>query len=200
MFREYSTNVYFINNQTYSLNSLAVKYSKMSSRKRIAVPLKEKKRYAEMIMKGASRSTISDLYRKKYKSELPETTFFRWKREAKSLVEVKSNHRCVQSWKKSNSMEKFEEKIKKEYVKRQIKLKKRGLTSFVRQVQTNFSVRIKFFSKILHIIGKFTDNSFSQFSSKTAYNWTAYKLNTTVNELKSWKNIFFLFDGAFASD
>ena len=29
-------------------------------------------------MKGASRSTISDLYRKKYKSELPETTFFRW--------------------------------------------------------------------------------------------------------------------------
>ena len=112
MFREYSTNVYFINNQTYSLNSLAVKYSKMSSRKRIAVPLKEKKRYAEMIMKGASRSTISDLYRKKYKSELPETTFFRWKREAKSLVEVKSNHRCVQSWKKSTSMEKFKEKIK----------------------------------------------------------------------------------------
>ena len=108
----------------------------MSSRKRIAVPLTEKKRYAEMIMKGASRSTISDLYRKKYKSELPEITFFRWKMEAKSLVEVKSNHRCVQSWKKSTSMEKFEEKIKEEYGKRQIKLKKRGLTSFVRQVQT----------------------------------------------------------------
>jgi hypothetical protein len=33
-------------------------------------------------------------------------------------------------------MEKFEEKIKEEYGKRQIKLKKRGLTSFVRQVQT----------------------------------------------------------------
>jgi hypothetical protein len=108
----------------------------MSSRKRIAVPLTEKKRYAEMIIKGASRSTISDLYRKKYKSELPERTFFRWKKEAKSLVEVKSNHRCVQSWKKSTSMEKFEEKIKEEYGKRQIKLKKRGLTSFVRQVQT----------------------------------------------------------------
>ena len=29
-------------------------------------------------MKGASRSTISDLYPKKYKSELPDTTFFRW--------------------------------------------------------------------------------------------------------------------------
>jgi hypothetical protein len=45
LFREYSTNVYFLNNQTYSLNSLAVnftvKYSKMSSRKRIAVPLTE---------------------------------------------------------------------------------------------------------------------------------------------------------------
>jgi hypothetical protein len=66
-------------------------------------------------MKGASRSTISDLYRKKYKSELPEITFFRWKMEAKSLVEVKSNHRCVQSWKKSTSMEKFEDMIKEEY-------------------------------------------------------------------------------------
>ena len=70
------------------MNFLAVKYSKLSSRKRIAVPFTEKKRYAEMIMKRASRSTISDLYRKKYKSELPETTFFRWKREAKSVVEV----------------------------------------------------------------------------------------------------------------
>ena len=68
-----------------------------------------------MIMKGASRSTISDLYRKKYKSELPEITFFRWKMEAKSLVEVKTNHRCVQSWKKSTSMEKFEDMIKEEY-------------------------------------------------------------------------------------
>ena len=35
-------------------------------------------------------------------------------------------------------MEKFEEKIKEEYVKRQIKLKKRGLTTFVRQIQTEF--------------------------------------------------------------
>lgn len=50
----------------------------------------EKKRYAEMIMKGASRSTISDLYRKKYKSEHPKRTFFAWKKEAKSLGEVKS--------------------------------------------------------------------------------------------------------------
>ena len=107
----------------------------MSSRKRIAVPLSEKKRYAEMIMKGASRSTISDLNRKKYKSELPERTFFAWRKQAKSLVEVKSNHRCVQSWKKSTSMEKFKEKIKEEYVKRQIKLKKRGLTTFVRQIR-----------------------------------------------------------------
>jgi len=53
----------------------------MSSRKRIAVPLTEKKRYAEMIIKGASRSTISDLYRKKYKTELPERTFFDGKRK-----------------------------------------------------------------------------------------------------------------------
>ena len=60
----------------------------MSSRIRISVPLTEKKRYAEMIMKGASRSTISDLYRKKYKSELPERTFFAWKKQAQLMVEV----------------------------------------------------------------------------------------------------------------
>ena len=35
-------------------------------------------------------------------------------------------------------MQKFEEKIKSEYVKRKIKLKKTGLTAFVRQIQTEF--------------------------------------------------------------
>ena len=46
----------------------------MSSRKITSVPLTEKKKYAQMILKGASRSTISDLYRKKYNSELSERT------------------------------------------------------------------------------------------------------------------------------
>jgi len=41
-------------------------------------------------------------------------------------------------------------------------------------------VIIKILSKILHIIGKFSDDSFSQFFLKPAYNWTAYKWNTTV--------------------
>jgi len=35
-------------------------------------------------------------------------------------------------------MQKFEEKIKSEYVKRKIKLKKTGLTAFVRQIHTEF--------------------------------------------------------------
>ena len=67
----------------------------MSSR--IRVTLAEKKKYAEMILKGASRSTISDLYRMKPKSELPERTFRRWKNESKSILEVKSNHKFIQS-------------------------------------------------------------------------------------------------------
>ena len=42
MFREFFNPLVIL----YSLNSLALKYSKMSSRKRIVVPLTEKKRYA----------------------------------------------------------------------------------------------------------------------------------------------------------
>ena len=64
----------------------------MSSRKRTSVPLTEKKKYAQMILKGASRSTISDLYRKKYNSELSERTFRQWKKDSKSILEAKSNH------------------------------------------------------------------------------------------------------------
>ena len=108
----------------------------MSSR--IRVTLAEKKKYAEMILKGASHSTISDLYRKKHKSELPERTFYRWKNESKSILDVKSNHKFIQSRKKTSSMKNFEDKIKSEYVKRKIKLKKTGLTTFVRQIQTEF--------------------------------------------------------------
>jgi hypothetical protein len=100
----------------------------MSSRKRTSVPLTEKKKYAQMILKGASRSTISDLYRKKYNSELSERTFRQWKKDSKSILEAKSNHEFIKERKKSSSMQKFEEKIKSEYVKRKIKLKKTGLT------------------------------------------------------------------------
>lgn len=110
----------------------------MSSRKRTSVPLTEKKKYAQMILKGASRSTISDLYRKKYNSELSERTFRQWKKDSKSILEAKSNHEFIKERKKSSSMQKFEEKIKSEYVKRKIKLKKTGLTAFVRQIHTEF--------------------------------------------------------------
>ena len=60
----------------------------MTSRKRTSVPLTEKKKYAQMILKGASRSTISDLYRKKYNSELSERTFRQWKKDSKSILEA----------------------------------------------------------------------------------------------------------------
>ena len=103
----------------------------MSSRKRTSVPLTEKKKYAQMILKGASRSTISDLYRKKYNSELSERTFRQWKKDSESILEAKSKHEFIKERKKSSSMQKFEEKIKSEYVKRKRKLKKTGLTAIV---------------------------------------------------------------------
>ena len=34
----------------------------MAGKKRVSVPLAEKKRYCEMIKKGASRSTVSEFY------------------------------------------------------------------------------------------------------------------------------------------
>jgi len=100
------------------------------SEKRVCVPLAEKKSYAEMIVKGASRSTVSEIYRKKHGTELPERTFRRWKTDSKSILEAKSKLKFQQSRNKSSSMEQVVKKIKEEYQKRKIKLKKRGVTAF----------------------------------------------------------------------
>ena len=97
-----------------------------------------KKRYCEMIKKGASRSTVSEFYRKKHGEELSERTWRSWKADCKSICELKSNSKFYQSHKKSTSMQQFEEKIKEEYQKRRIKLKKRGVTSFIRSIQSDF--------------------------------------------------------------
>ena len=45
----------------------------MAGKKRVSVPLAEKKRYCEMIKKGASR-TVSEFYRKKHGENLAERT------------------------------------------------------------------------------------------------------------------------------
>ena len=100
--------------------------------------LAEKKRYCEMIKKGASRSTVSEFYRKKHGEELSERTWRSWKADCKSICEFKSNSKFYQSHKKSTSMQQFEEKIKEEYQKWRIKLKKRGVTSFIRSIQSDF--------------------------------------------------------------
>jgi hypothetical protein len=165
----------------------------MSSRKRTSVPLTEKKKYAQMILKGASRSTISDLYRKKYNSELSERTFRQWKKDSKSILEAKSNHEFIKERKKSSSMQKFEEKIKSEYVKRKIKLKKTGLTAFVRQIHTEFfgddeeisnlKLSSRFIARIIRDCGrktsKRTDRAFLVLSTRTS----------STRKLMNWRSM-----------
>ena len=46
----------------------------MAGKKRVSVPLAEEKHYCEMIKKGASRSTVSEFYRKKHGEKLSERT------------------------------------------------------------------------------------------------------------------------------
>ena len=92
----------------------------MAGKKRISVPLAEKKSYCEMIKKGASRSTVSECYRKKHGEDLAERTWRRWKADCKSICELQSNSKFYQSRKKSTSLQQFEEKIKEEYQKRRI--------------------------------------------------------------------------------
>ena len=69
----------------------------MASKKRVSVPLAEKKRYCEMIKKRASRSTVSELYRKKHGEELAERTWRRWKADCKSICELNPNSKFYQS-------------------------------------------------------------------------------------------------------
>ena len=57
----------------------------MAGKKRVSVPLAEKKRLCEMIKKGASRSTVSEFYRKKHGEELAERTWRSWKADCKSM-------------------------------------------------------------------------------------------------------------------
>ena len=47
----------------------------MAGKKRVSVPLAEKKRYCELIKKGASRSKVSEFYRKKHGVDQAERTW-----------------------------------------------------------------------------------------------------------------------------
>ena len=51
---------------TEKMSSILYLKDKIMSEKRVCVQLAEKKSYAEMIVKGASRSTVSEIYRKKH--------------------------------------------------------------------------------------------------------------------------------------
>ena len=55
---------------TVKMSSILYLKDKIMSEKRVCVPLVEKKTYVEMIVKGASRRTVSEIYRKKHGTEL----------------------------------------------------------------------------------------------------------------------------------
>ena len=68
------------------ISYLLTKYSSiMAGKKKISVPLAEKKRYCEMIKKGVSGSTVSEFYRKKHGDELAERTWRSSKADCKSM-------------------------------------------------------------------------------------------------------------------
>ena len=97
------------------------------SEKRITMTLAEKKRYAEMIEKGAKKEVINRFFRQKHGQDIPKKTFNRLKNESKKILESTSKNKVRQKFKKSESMLKFEEKIKEEYGKRRMKSRVRNL-------------------------------------------------------------------------
>lgn len=104
------------------------------SEKRITMTLAEKKRYAEMIEKGAKKEVINRFFRQKHGQDIPKRTFSRLKNESKKILESTSKNKVRQKFKKSESMLKFEEKIKEEYGKKRMKSRVRGVTSFIRKI------------------------------------------------------------------
>ena len=77
----------------FNANVFKNNLSKMSS-KRINMTLVEKKRYAEMIEKGAKKEIVNRLFRKKHGQDIPPRTFTRLKKERKAILESKSKHSC----------------------------------------------------------------------------------------------------------
>ena len=104
------------------------------SEKRITMTLAEKKRYAEMIGKRAKKEVINRFFRQKHGQDIPKKTFNRLKNESKKILESTSKNKVRQKFKKSESMLKFEEKIKEEYGKKRMKSRVRGVTSFIRKI------------------------------------------------------------------
>ena len=104
------------------------------SEKRITMTLAEKKRYAEMIGKRAKKEVINRFFRQKHGQDIPKRTFSRLKNESKKILESTSKNKVRQKFKKSESMLKFEEKIKEEYAKRRMKSRVRGVTNFIRKI------------------------------------------------------------------
>ena len=111
------------------------------SEKRINMTNAEKKRYAEILVKTPKKSdgkkTINELFRKKHGQDIPPRTFTRLYNDRFKHLDSKSKCKFKQDRKKSSSMEKFEKKIIEEYQKRQIKIKTRGVTNFIKKVKND---------------------------------------------------------------
>ena len=108
-------------------------YSKIMPKKRIDVPIAERKKYCELIRKGANHGTVSALYETKHKEPLSERTFYSWKKKLDVILGTTSKTK-FRKREKTSAMERLEEKMKEEYRKRQIPLQVRGTTIMVKTI------------------------------------------------------------------
>ena len=91
---------------------------KDDTRKRIS--LEERQHYCQLIENGTGYHAIAEMYRRKHKLKLPETTFRLWRRDAKKILKKDVVHGKFNfsDGKRSKEMKIFEAEFKKEYLKR----------------------------------------------------------------------------------
>ena len=96
---------------------------KDDTRKRIS--LEERQHYCQLIENGTGYHAIAEMYRRKHKLKLPETTFRLWRRDAKKILKKDVVHGKFNfsDGKRSKEMKIFEAEVKKEYLKRHKQLK-----------------------------------------------------------------------------
>ena len=73
------------------------------SEKRQQIPLKEKQKYVTLIKQGPNFDGINYHYRKKYGTDLPRSTFYKWKAESSKFLESTSKHKFRENRKKTQT-------------------------------------------------------------------------------------------------
>jgi hypothetical protein len=65
------------------------------SEKRLQIPLKEKQKYVTLIKQGTNLDGINYHYRKKYGTDLPQSTFYKWKAESSMILDSNSKLKFI---------------------------------------------------------------------------------------------------------